>query len=195
MQAESPAGEASATLSGAARVLVNAGRMTARNAEDLTRQAREKKIGFVAAAVAASALPAQELAHTLSQVLSIPLVDLDAVDLQRVPRDLLEVEDAPVVRFLQKMLIDAINARASDLHFEPYENNYRVRFRVDGELREITQPPLAIKDKLASRIKVISAGHLREARAAGRPHEAQVRQTRPSTSASRRCPRCSARRS
>jgi type IV pilus assembly protein PilB len=67
-----------------------------------------------------------------------------------------EVEDAPVVRFLQKMLIDAINMRASDLHFEPYEYNYRVRFRVDGELREITQPPIAIKDKLASRIKVIS---------------------------------------
>jgi type IV pilus assembly protein PilB len=49
-----------------------------------------------------------------------------------------EVEDAPVVRFLQKMLVDAINARASDLHFEPYEHTYRVRFRVDGELREIT---------------------------------------------------------
>jgi type II secretory ATPase GspE/PulE/Tfp pilus assembly ATPase PilB-like protein len=45
------------------------------------------------------------------------------------------------VRFLQKMLIDAINMRASDLHFEPYEYTYRVRFRVDGELREITQPP------------------------------------------------------
>ena len=88
-----------------------------------------------------------------------------------------EVEDAPVVRFLQKMLIDAINMRASDLHFEPYEYNYRVRFRIDGELREITQPPIAIKDKLASRIKVITPhGHRREARAAGRPHETQVRQ-------------------
>ena len=48
-----------------------------------------------------------------------------------------EVEDAPVVRFLQKMLVDAINLRASDLHFEPYEFHYRVRFRVDGELREV----------------------------------------------------------
>jgi type IV pilus assembly protein PilB len=75
-----------------------------------------------------------------------------------------EVEDAPVVRFLQKMLIDAINARASDLHFEPYEYNYRVRFRVDGELREITQPPIAIKDKLASRIKVISRLDIAEKR-------------------------------
>ena len=75
-----------------------------------------------------------------------------------------DVEDAPVVRFLQKMLIDAINARASDLHFEPYEYNYRVRFRVDGELREITQPPIAIKDKLASRIKVISRLDIAEKR-------------------------------
>jgi type IV pilus assembly protein PilB len=75
-----------------------------------------------------------------------------------------EVEDAPVVRFLQKMLIDAINARASDLHFEPYEYNYRVRFRIDGELREITQPPIAIKDKLASRIKVISRLDIAEKR-------------------------------
>ena len=62
------------------------------------------------------------------------------------------------------MLIDAINARASDLHFEPYEYNYRVRFRVDGELREITQPPIAIKDKLASRIKVISRLDIAEKR-------------------------------
>jgi type IV pilus assembly protein PilB len=75
-----------------------------------------------------------------------------------------EVEDAPVVRFLQKMLIDAINMRASDLHFEPYESTYRVRFRIDGELREITQPPVAIKDKLASRIKVISRLDIAEKR-------------------------------
>jgi type IV pilus assembly protein PilB len=75
-----------------------------------------------------------------------------------------EVEDAPVVKFLHKMLIDAINLRASDLHFEPYEFNYRVRFRVDGEMREITQPPIAIKEKLASRIKVISRLDISEKR-------------------------------
>jgi type IV pilus assembly protein PilB len=75
-----------------------------------------------------------------------------------------DVEDAPVVRFLQKMLIDAINMRASDLHFEPYEYHYRVRFRIDGELREITQPPLVIKDKLSSRIKVISRLDIAEKR-------------------------------
>jgi type IV pilus assembly protein PilB len=68
----------------------------------------------------------------------------------------LEVDDAPVVKFLQKMLLDAINMGASDLHFEPYEKFYRIRYRVDGVLKDIAQPPLAIKDKLASRIKVIS---------------------------------------
>ncbi|MBA3696107.1 MAG: type IV-A pilus assembly ATPase PilB [Methylotenera sp.] len=76
----------------------------------------------------------------------------------------LEVDDAPVVRFLNKMLIDAINMGASDLHFEPYEKFYRVRYRVDGELRDITQPPLAIKEKLASRIKVISSMDISEKR-------------------------------
>ncbi|BEV07621.1 type IV-A pilus assembly ATPase PilB [Methylophilus glucosoxydans] len=67
-----------------------------------------------------------------------------------------EVDDAPVVKFLQKILMDAINMGASDLHFEPYEKFYRIRFRVDGVLRDMSQPPLAIKEKLASRIKVIS---------------------------------------
>ena len=75
-----------------------------------------------------------------------------------------EVEDAPIVKFLQKMLLDAFNMRASDLHFEPYETTYRVRFRIDGELREIASPPIAIKEKLASRIKVISRMDISEKR-------------------------------
>lgn len=75
-----------------------------------------------------------------------------------------EIDDAPVVKFLQKMLVDAINLGASDLHFEPFEKFYRIRFRVDGELREIAQPPLAIKEKLASRIKVISKLDISEKR-------------------------------
>ncbi len=75
-----------------------------------------------------------------------------------------EVDDAPVVKFLNKMLLDAINMGASDLHFEPYEKFYRVRYRIDGVLREITQPPLAIKEKLASRIKVISSMDISEKR-------------------------------
>jgi type IV pilus assembly protein PilB len=75
-----------------------------------------------------------------------------------------EIDDAPVVKFLNKMLLDAINMGASDLHFEPYEKFYRVRYRVDGILREINQPPLAIKEKLASRIKVISNMDISEKR-------------------------------
>ncbi len=75
-----------------------------------------------------------------------------------------EIDDAPVVRFLQKILTDAINMGASDLHFEPFEKFYRIRFRVDGILKEIAQPPLAIKEKLASRIKVISKLDISEKR-------------------------------
>ncbi|MFN5349231.1 MAG: type IV-A pilus assembly ATPase PilB [Polaromonas sp.] len=72
--------------------------------------------------------------------------------------------DLPVVKFLQKMLLDAFKMRASDLHFEPFEHSYRVRFRVDGELREIASPPVAIKEKLAARIKVISKLDISEKR-------------------------------
>ena len=247
-------------LSGVARVLVHAGRLSAKSAEDLVRSAKDKKTSFISSVIAAGAVSPSDLAHTLANALALPLMDLNAVDAQRLPRNLIEgklaaqyqvvvlgkrgnrlfiggadptdqeaverikfatqltpewvivehdklsklldasnasvsetlesmtsgdfefdvtddvttreesseatsdVEDAPVVRFLQKMLIDAINARATDLHFEPSEYHYRVRFRVDGELREITQPPIAIKDKLASRIKVISRLDIAEKR-------------------------------
>ena len=91
--------------------------------------------------------------------------DLDAMEAGAVTIDTTaDVHDAPVVRFLQKMLTDAIEAGASDLHFEPYEKFYRIRLRIDGELREFAQPPLAIKEKLASRIKVISRLDISEKR-------------------------------
>jgi len=248
-------------LSGVARVLVHAGKLNAKTAEDLVRSSKEKKTSFLSSVLSAGAVTSADLAHTLSSALAMPLLDLNAVDPQRLPRNVIDVklaaqyqvlvlgkrgnrlfiggadptdqeaaerikfatqlspewvivehdklskilegattsaseslenivggdfefdvtddestaaaetqevttdvEDAPVVRFLQKMLIDAINARASDLHFEPYEYHYRVRFRVDGELREITQPPIAIKEKLASRIKVISRLDIAEKR-------------------------------
>ena len=247
-------------LSGVARVLVHAGKLNAKTAEDLVRSAKDKRASFIASVIGAGAVSPADLAHTLATALALPLLDLSAIDAQRLPRGVIdgklaaqyqvlvlgrrgnrlfiggadptdqeaverikfatqlspewvivehdkltklleetgtsagdalealtsgdfefdvtddvtssteatevasEVEDAPVVRFLQKMLIDAINARASDLHFEPYEYHYRVRFRVDGELREITQPPIAIKDKLASRIKVISRLDIAEKR-------------------------------
>ncbi len=248
------------SLSGVARVLVNAGKLSAKSAEELTKTARERKSSFIAALMNGGAIRSDDLAHTLASALALPLVDLNAIDMQKLPRNIVDakiatqyqllvlgkrgnrlfigaadptdqeaterikfatqltpewviveydklnkqlesqsssanevllsmasedfefdvtddeagtaesaevatdVEDAPVVRFLQKMLIDAINLRASDLHFEPYEYNYRVRFRIDGELREITQPPIAIKDKLASRIKVISRMDIAEKR-------------------------------
>ncbi len=247
------------SLSGVARVLVHAGKLSVKIAEDLVRSSKENKRSFISAVLSAGAVNPSELAHTLSTVLAMPLLDLNAVDPTRLPRNVIDsklatqyqvivlgkrgnrlfiggadptdqeaaerikfatqltpewvivehdklmklvdaarssageslealvagdfefdvteedtaaesqevstdVEDAPVVRFLRKMLIDAINARASDLHFEPFEYNYRVRFRVDGELREITQPPIAIKDKLASRIKVLSRLDIAEKR-------------------------------
>ncbi len=241
-------------------MLVHAGKLQAKAAEDLVRLSREKKTSFVNAVIASGQVSPVDLAHTLSSALALPLLDLSAMDPQRMPQnvidgklaqqyqvvalsrrgnrlfvggadptdlevierikfatqlqpewvivehdklakmltssgatateslesiaggdfdfdiaeedatpqqeaaELADVEDAPVVRFLQKMLVDAINLRASDLHFEPYEYHYRVRFRVDGELREITQPPIAIKDKLASRIKVISRLDIAEKR-------------------------------
>lgn len=67
-----------------------------------------------------------------------------------------EVEDAPVVRFVNKVMTDAIKKGASDLHFEPYEKFYRVRFRVDGVLEEIAKPPQQLSKKIAARIKVMS---------------------------------------
>ena len=246
-------------LSGVARVLVHAGKLNAKVAEDLVRSSKDKRSSFVSSVIAAGAVSPSDLAHTLSTALALPLLDLSSVDPQRLPRNVIDgklsaqyqimvlgkrgnrlfiggadptdqeaverikfatqlspewvivehdklarmlenagvsaseslealssgdfefdvtddvtapqeaestsdVEDAPVVRFLQKMLIDAINMRASDLHFEPYEYHYRVRFRIDGELREITQPPIAIKDKLSSRIKVISRLDISEKR-------------------------------
>ncbi|MCO5108521.1 MAG: type IV-A pilus assembly ATPase PilB [Burkholderiaceae bacterium] len=106
----------------------------------------------------------QTAAEKLSDLVDDSL-DLDVTsDEPSSQADTSEVDDAPVVRFLQKILIDAIQSGASDVHFEPYEKFYRIRFRVDGELREIAQPPLAIKDKLASRIKVISRLDISEKR-------------------------------
>jgi type IV pilus assembly protein PilB len=68
------------------------------------------------------------------------------------------------VTFLQKMLHQAVQMHASDLHFEPYEFNYRVRFRIDGELREMAAPPVGLKDMLASRIKILSRLDIAEKR-------------------------------
>lgn len=246
-------------LPGLGRALVSAGKLGQKAAEDLYRKAQSSRTSFIAELTGSGAVSPADLAHTMSTAFAAPLLDLDAVDVQRLPTGLLdpkicadfrivvlskrnnrlivatadpsdqqaaekikfatqmgvdwviaefdklsrlveaqtksvseamdnivgdvefdelaaetavadtaekatEVDDAPVVKFLHKMLIDAFNMRASDLHFEPYEHTYRVRFRIDGELREIASPPVAIKDKLASRIKVISRMDISEKR-------------------------------
>lgn len=247
-------------LPGLGRALVSAGKLAQKSAEDIYRKALSSKNSFIAELVGSGAVSASDLAHTLSGAFAAPLLDLNAIDPQRLPKGLLdskicadyrvvvlskrnnrlivatadpsdqaaaekikfstqmgvdwviaeydklsklvdvsttsateavediiggefefdaeaaeavvesssnntaEVEDAPVVRFLHKMLMDAFSMRASDLHFEPYEHTYRVRFRIDGELREIASPPIAIKEKLASRIKVISRMDISEKR-------------------------------
>jgi type IV pilus assembly protein PilB len=247
-------------LPGLGRALISAGKLGQKSAEDIFRKASSNRTSFIAELTGSGYVSASDLAHTMSAAYAAPLVDLDAIDVQRLPKGLLdnkicsayrvivlsrrnnrlivatadpsdqeaaekikfatqmgvdwviaeydkllkvvevhtataaetiediiggefefdeaagdslsdseqssvaEVEDAPVVKFLHKMLIDAFSMRASDLHFEPYENTYRVRFRIDGELREIAAPPVAIKDKLASRIKVISRMDISEKR-------------------------------
>ena len=250
----------SSKLPGLARALMMAGKITEATANEVLRKSIGNRTPFAAELLSTNAISASEMAHTISLAFSVPLLDLDAVDVARLPKDLIDtkicvehrvlalvkrgnritvataepsdqqaadkvkfatqmsvdwvvveydkiaailatmgasasealdsimagdidfaeanidevdedapdtstdVDDAPVVKFLQKMLFDAYNMRASDLHFEPYETNYRVRFRVDGELREITNPPIAIKEKLASRIKVISRLDMSEKR-------------------------------
>lgn len=82
--------------------------------------------------------------------------DLEVGDDQPEEHDDSDVDDAPVVRFVNKVLLEAIKKGASDLHFEPYEKIYRVRFRIDGVLEEVAKPPLSLSQKIAARIKVMS---------------------------------------
>ena len=85
-------------------------------------------------------------------------------------------EDAPVVTYLDQVLAEAVKLRASDLHFEPFEHSYRVRLRIDGELREMPAPARALKDKLASRIKVLSQLDIAEKRM---PQDGRMKLQRP----------------
>ena len=75
-----------------------------------------------------------------------------------------DVEDAPIVRFVNKVMLDAIRRGASDIHFEPYEKIYRVRLRMDGVLKEIAQPPVQLAGKLSARLKVMSRLDIAERR-------------------------------
>jgi type IV pilus assembly protein PilB len=84
------------------------------------------------------------------------------LDKEAVGRD--DVEDAPIVRFVNKVLLDAIKKGASDIHFEPYEKSYRIRLRLDGYLKEIANPPVQLAVKLAARLKVMSRLDIAERR-------------------------------
>lgn len=84
------------------------------------------------------------------------LEGLEVADTEAVDEDDTEIDDAPVVRFVNKVLLDAIKRGGSDLHFEPYEKFYRVRFRIDGVMQEVTRPSITLAKKIAARIKVMS---------------------------------------
>lgn len=73
-------------------------------------------------------------------------------------------DDAPLVTFLQQLIEQAKAQKASDIHFEPYEQSYRIRLRIDGQLREVPAPPLQVKDRVASRIKVLARLDIAEKR-------------------------------
>ncbi len=75
-----------------------------------------------------------------------------------------DIEDAPIVRFVNKVMLDAVRRGASDIHFEPYEKTYRVRFRMDGVLKELAQPPVQLGGKLAARLKVMARLDIAERR-------------------------------
>ncbi len=95
-------------------------------------------------------------------------IDLEAVDEQGGGPDEEETtsgaDDTPVVRFINKMLMDAIRLGSSDLHFEPFEKSYRVRFRTDGILHEVSKPPVTLGSKIAARLKVMSQMDISERR-------------------------------
>jgi len=86
----------------------------------------------------------------------------------------LYVDDAPIVRFVQRVLSDALKKGASDIHLEPYEKSYRVRFRIDGVLQETSQPPLTAKSQIAARIKIMSRLDTTETRV---PQDGRIRLT------------------
>ncbi len=95
--------------------------------------------------------------------------DLDSLDIsneeeEQTDMDAGEVDDAPVVRFVNKVILDAINRDASDIHFEPYEKSFRVRFRQDGILEEIATPPVHLASRIAARVKIMSRLDISERR-------------------------------
>ncbi|OYT95617.1 MAG: type IV-A pilus assembly ATPase PilB [Pseudomonas sp. PGPPP3] len=105
-------------------------------------------------------------------------IDLDGLDVEAVDNDKDDkpqgegADDAPVVRFVNKMLLDAIKAGSSDLHFEPYEKTYRVRFRTDGILSEIARPPIQLAPRISARLKVMAGLDISERR---KPQDGRIK--------------------
>ncbi|WP_435038057.1 type IV-A pilus assembly ATPase PilB [Pseudomonas neuropathica] len=105
-------------------------------------------------------------------------VDLDGLDVESIDDSKqeaiggLDADDAPVVRFVHKMLLDAIKSGSSDLHFEPYEKNYRVRVRTDGILREVAKPPIQLAGRIAARLKVMASLDISERR---KPQDGRIK--------------------
>ncbi|MCL4315734.1 MAG: type IV-A pilus assembly ATPase PilB [Gammaproteobacteria bacterium] len=92
-------------------------------------------------------------------------LDLEVTSGDEAPEDTGAAGDeAPIVKFVHKVLLDAINKSASDIHFEPYEKKYRVRYRIDGELGEVAAPPVALAPRIAARLKVMSRLDISERR-------------------------------
>ncbi|TXI29589.1 MAG: type IV-A pilus assembly ATPase PilB [Aquipseudomonas alcaligenes] len=105
-------------------------------------------------------------------------MDLDGLDVEAVDDDKQdagqgnEADDAPVVRFVNKMLLDAIKGGSSDLHFEPYEKAYRVRFRTDGILHEVARPPIQLSPRISARLKVMASLDISERR---KPQDGRIK--------------------
>ena len=105
-------------------------------------------------------------------------VDLDGLDIESADdnkNDAIagqDADDAPVVRFVHKMLLDAIKSGSSDLHFEPYEKTYRVRMRTDGMLREVAKPPIQLASRIAARLKVMASLDISERR---KPQDGRIK--------------------
>lgn len=105
-------------------------------------------------------------------------IDLDGVDVETVSDDVkgdeggAEADDAPVVRFVNKMLLDAIRGGSSDLHFEPYEKAFRVRLRTDGILHEVARPPIQLAPRISARLKVMAGLDISERR---KPQDGRIK--------------------
>lgn len=119
----------------------------------------DKLTKFIEAAMDAAETSMEELMDADLDNLDISMTDEDAPS-----EGELDIDDAPVVRFVNKILLDAIKAGASDIHFEPYEKSFRVRFRQDGMLNEVASPPINISPRLIARLKVMSRMNIAERR-------------------------------